>query len=213
MASTFRRRDRRVTRGRRAHATAKPKVRQENDSFPIIEEAILTAFPARGSRKKTVNTHDPTHCTCFADQAEDRLCEVIDHRNIGEAIYRLRLRWPTFADKALPGQFVMVRIPHSTDPLLGRAFAIYDLVASPEGDCVDIVYMTLGRMTAMLPEVRPGTRLRVWGPLGNGFRLPQAKHLVLVAGGIGHTPFLMLAKAALGRAEYARGTYHAPQAE
>ncbi|GAB6165602.1 dihydroorotate dehydrogenase electron transfer subunit [Thermostilla marina] len=160
-----------------------------------------------------MNEHAAHHCTCFADQAEDRLCEVVDHRSIGEAIYRIRLHWPTLADKAIPGQFVMLRLPRSTDPLLGRAFAIYDLVESPAGGCVDIVYMTLGRMTGMLPDVQPGSTLRVWGPLGNGFHLPSAKHLVLVAGGIGHTPFLTLAKAVLGRAEYAGGSYQVPQVD
>ncbi len=36
--------------------------------------------------------------------------------------------------------------------------------------------------------------MEVWGPLGNGFPPAAAEHLVMVAGGIGQTPFLALAR-------------------
>jgi dihydroorotate dehydrogenase electron transfer subunit len=38
----------------------------------------------------------------------------------------------------------------------------------------------------------------VWGPLGNGFSTTPCDRLILVAGGIGQTPFLALAQEALG---------------
>jgi dihydroorotate dehydrogenase electron transfer subunit len=45
----------------------------------------------------------------------------------------------------------------------------------------------------------PGQQLEVWGPLGNGFAPQRADHLVMVAGGIGQTPFPALAQEHLGR--------------
>ena len=53
-------------------------------------------------------------------------------------------------------------------------------------------------MTRLLAEFLAGSRLEVWGPLGNGFPPTPAEHLVMVAGGIGQTPFLMLAREYLG---------------
>jgi dihydroorotate dehydrogenase electron transfer subunit len=53
-------------------------------------------------------------------------------------------------------------------------------------------------MTSRLCHLQPGQRLDVWGPLGNGFQPQATEHLIMVAGGIGQTPFLALAKEYLG---------------
>ena len=90
----------------------------------------------------------------------------------------------------------MLRLAGGNDPLLGRPLAVYDVVpdgaGEPEG--LDIVYLAVGRMTRRLAGWRPGRPLEVWGPLGNGFPPRRAQHLVMVAGGIGQTPFLALAR-------------------
>jgi dihydroorotate dehydrogenase electron transfer subunit len=57
-----------------------------------------------------------------------------------------------------------------------------------------MVYLVVGRMTGRLAEYHPGQRLEVWGPLGRGFPARDQQHLVMVAGGIGQTPFLALAR-------------------
>jgi len=82
------------------------------------------------------------------------------------------------------------------DPLLGRPFAVYDVARDATGEpiAVDIVYLVMGRGTAALAERRPGDRLPIWGPLGNGFNVPLPGPVLCVAGGIGQTPFLALAK-------------------
>ena len=65
----------------------------------------------------------------------------------------------------------MIRLPGTTDPLLGRPFALYDTVLDerdqPAG--IDVVYLVVGKMTALLSALQPGDRIEVWGPLGNGF--------------------------------------------
>jgi dihydroorotate dehydrogenase electron transfer subunit len=100
----------------------------------------------------------------------------------------------------------MLRLAGCDDPLLGRPLALYDTVSSagedgpPDG--IDIVYLVLGKMTRRLAEYLPGQALDVWGPLGNGFKSVAAEHVVMVAGGIGQTPFLALAREYLGRREY-----------
>ncbi len=49
---------------------------------------------------------------------------------------------------------------------------------------------------------RPGDRLSLWGPMGNGFGPPPAGPVIFVAGGIGHTPFLALGRWWLGKMRY-----------
>ena len=69
-------------------------------------------------------------------------------------------------------------------------------------------YVVVGKLTSLMPTWKPGDKVSIWGPLGNGFPLPTADHLMLVAGGIGQTPFLAVAREALGL----RRTAHPPRA-
>jgi dihydroorotate dehydrogenase electron transfer subunit len=130
---------------------------------------------------------------------------VIENVPLARATYRIRLEAAEVAGSIRPGQFVMLRIPGSTDPLLGRPFALYDTVLEVGGrpSAVDIVYLVVGRMTASLSTRRPGDPVEVWGPLGNGFPQPaNEEHIGLVAGGIGQTPFLAYVRDLLGQRGY-----------
>jgi dihydroorotate dehydrogenase electron transfer subunit len=123
---------------------------------------------------------------------------ILENVAIARDTFRLRLGHAEMARALRPGQFVMIRPGpgRTTDPLLGRAFALYDVVRDPAGtpSAFDVVYLVIGRGTAALSLRQPGERLAVWGPLGNGFGPPPAGPAVFVAGGIGQTPFLALGR-------------------
>jgi dihydroorotate dehydrogenase electron transfer subunit len=119
--------------------------------------------------------------------------------------YLIRLHYPPLAEAIRPGQFLMIRLPGTTDPLLGRPFALYDTALDDHGRpvAVDVVYLVVGKVTGLLAGLRPGDRVEVWGPLGNGFPdLTGVDHVGLVAGGIGQTPFLAHVRELLGRRGY-----------
>jgi dihydroorotate dehydrogenase electron transfer subunit len=150
--------------------------------------------------------------------AVQRLARITENVAIARDTYRIRLEAPEIARSIIPGQFVMIRpgAEGAEDPLLGRPFALYDVVADDSGDpcALDIVYLVLGRGTSALARRRPGERVSVWGPLGNGFGPPPAGPVVFVAGGIGQTPFLALGRWWLGERTYghAAGEMAAPTA-
>jgi dihydroorotate dehydrogenase electron transfer subunit len=132
---------------------------------------------------------------------------VIENVALARATFRIRLHAPELARAIRPGQFVMLRHPGSTDPLLGRPFAFYDTVTDGSGlpTAVDIVYFVVGKLTGILSQLRAGDSLDMWGPLGNG--LPDVGpqvcgHVGLVAGGIGQTPFLACIRELLGERGY-----------
>src|SRR5947209_14362236 len=126
---------------------------------------------------------------------------VLENVLLARDTYRIRLPFPELARLIRPGQFVMLRLPGRTDPLLGRPFALYDTVLDGAGNPVgiDIVYLVVGKMTGLLAEVAAGEKVEAWGPLGNGFPdLDGREHVGLVAGGIGQTPFLAHVRELLG---------------
>jgi dihydroorotate dehydrogenase electron transfer subunit len=147
---------------------------------------------------------------CYADRAAYRPARIVDHRQVADQTYRLRVECPEIASLAVPGQFAMVRIPGRVDPLLARPLAIYDTFA--EGSQADFVYLVHGKFTTALKDLTPGAEVVVWGPLGNGFSPPAVDHLVLVAGGIGQTALLALGRERLGRARYGRPPRIVPRA-
>jgi dihydroorotate dehydrogenase electron transfer subunit len=133
-----------------------------------------------------------------------RTVTVLENVPVARDTYRLRLDDPEMAAAILPGQFLMIRAGTGSNPLLGRPFALYDVARDSSGrpTAVDVVYLVIGRGTAALAGCRPGDRLPVWGPLGNGFGPAPAGPAVFVAGGIGQTPFLALGRWWLGQAAY-----------
>ena len=158
---------------------------------------------------------DQQHALSYADGARHGAVTIEENVQIARDTYRVRFRCPEMATRILPGQFLMIRLAGSEDPLLGRPFALFDTVLDPDGrpSGLDVVYLAVGKMTHRLAACRVNERLEVWGPLGNGFPPSAAEHLVMVAGGIGQTPFLALAREALGRRRYGAPARDVPRAE
>lgn len=111
--------------------------------------------------------------------------EIAHTHCIAEHTHLVRLPCPAIAKEILPGQFVMVKLP-GDDPLLGRAFALFDT----DGETLDIAFHVVGKMTAELAKAQAGQAVEVWGPLGKPFPLEfDSDEVNLAAGGIGVTPF------------------------
>lgn len=132
-------------------------------------------------------------------------CEavVVKNEQVARDTWRMRLRCPDLARRIVPGQFFMVRDAHSSDPMLGRPFALLD-VWEEDGELagVEFGYLVVGKLTSLMTGWNSGDACDLWGPLGNGFPVPQARRLCMVAGGIGQTPFLAVAREAMGARQY-----------
>lgn len=112
--------------------------------------------------------------------------------------YLLELSVPSVFKKALPGQFVHVRIEDSTDPLLRRPLSIHETSFSKgqKTGTMKILYTCAGKGTRLLSEKKRGNEIDCLGPLGHGFDLKkakEAKNIFLIAGGIGVAPLFFLA--------------------
>lgn len=140
----------------------------------------------------------------FADRAWHGAARILGHERLATDTYRLRLECPQLARRITPGQFVMLRAAGLNDPLLGRPLALYDTIldeaGAPRG--IEVVYFVLGKLTSLLAKRGDLGAVELWGPLGNGFPAADGRPLILVAGGIGQTPFPALAREALGLRQY-----------
>jgi len=137
--------------------------------------------------------------TLRAQQDHERLYQtmaiIVANIPIGPGTYRLTLLAPEITAAARPGQFVEI-LPGAKaamDPLLRRPISICAI--DKENGRIDLVYREVGRGTRMLGEKQSGEKLDVFGPVGNGFVLPdEARKILLVAGGIGMPPLYALAQ-------------------
>jgi dihydroorotate dehydrogenase electron transfer subunit len=147
---------------------------------------------------------NPLHAAHYADSALQQTVLLEENELIAEATYRARITCPEIASRIVPGQFLMLRLSGYDDPLIGRALAVYDTCCAESGQArgVDVVYAAKGKFTSHLARCPAGTPLVVWGPLGNGFPPIETPHLIMVAGGIGQTPFLAVAQEYLGHKRY-----------
>ncbi|MEW6213842.1 MAG: dihydroorotate dehydrogenase electron transfer subunit [Nitrospirota bacterium] len=91
-----------------------------------------------------------------------------------------------------PGQFYMIEVCNSYDPLLKRPFSFFRKTS--EG--IRFLYEVRGKGTMMMKGLRDGTVLNVLGPLGKGYPEPESdKTPLLIAGGIGIASIFPLAEA------------------
>lgn len=131
---------------------------------------------------------------------KDHTARVLARRDYDRAAYYLDLEVRELAAAIAPGQFFMAGIPGpGSDPLLRRPFGYLDL--DREAGRLGVLVRRIGRGTRILGEIKAGDRLRVLGPLGNGWTLPSRGPVLLVAGGIGAAPLFDLAVRAAGSVE------------
>jgi len=99
---------------------------------------------------------------------------------------------------ARPGQFVNV-LPRERgvyDPLLRRPFSIYNV--APDAGLITILVRPYGRGGGSIVGREIGAEVDILGLLGNAFEVnPKSTRLLMVAGGVGAAPLLMLSREAV----------------
>ncbi len=114
---------------------------------------------------------------------------VVANEKLSPRFYRLSLAAPALAKAVKPGQFLHIKVNDGLEPFFRRPFSVYRAQKN-----VEIFYEAIGLGTRILASKKKGDTLDVLGPLGNQFTLPskEIKQVVMVAGGIGVAPFLIL---------------------
>lgn len=91
-----------------------------------------------------------------------------------------------------PGSFAEIRIDNSPKVFLRRPFSIYDV--NRKNGTMSFFVKVIGEGTRLMGEARKGDTMNVIYPLGNSFTVLGNKRVLVVGGGSGIAPFLLLGK-------------------
>lgn len=127
----------------------------------------------------------------FCDQVT-----ILRQEKLAEGILRMVLAAPEAAKDAKPGQFVNLYV-NDASMLLPRPISICE--ANPEEGTLTLIYGVVGKGTEAFSHYEPGCKIRMMGPLGNGFPMDRSaqesvREILLVGGGLGIPPMLFLAR-------------------
>lgn len=129
---------------------------------------------------------------------------VISNQRLTPEIFSLVLRLPADWGPALPGQFVQLECPPRGGFCLRRPYSLSGCRKTELGTELEIVYGVVGTRSQALSQCRAGETLDLIGPLGRHFTPLPGRDPVLVGGGRGIAPLLMLAEA--WKTEFPYGT-------
>lgn len=115
--------------------------------------------------------------------------KVVSNQKLSDKFYCLSIDAQSVLATILPGQFVHLRVADGLEPFFRRPFSVYH-----NKKYLKVFYEVVGPGTKILSQKVKGDDIDVLGPVGNSFILPaeNIKQVVMVAGGIGIAPFLML---------------------
>lgn len=117
--------------------------------------------------------------------------KILINEKVGKDIWRMEIKAPWIAKKAVAGQFVNVKLNAVNEPILRRPISLHGIDA--ENGILSLLYLVVGKGTEMMTKMENGDKIDLLGPLGKGFTTSfKGRRAVIVAGGIGSAPFIPL---------------------
>jgi dihydroorotate dehydrogenase electron transfer subunit len=117
--------------------------------------------------------------------------EIVAHERHPGDQHVLRLKAPAAAGDAKAGSFAHIQC----DPSIPMRRPLSIMAADASEGWLEFLYRPLGPGLRALAERKPGDRLSLLAPIGNGFALDRARPRVLaIGGGVGIPPMVFLAQ-------------------
>ncbi len=121
--------------------------------------------------------------------ALQNIFKVASNDKLSPRFHRLCIKSKPLIKDVKPGQFVHLRVRDGLEPFFRRPFSVYR-----NKKHLEVFYEPIGPGTELMSQLREGDDIDVLGPVGTPFSMPgkNIKQVVMIAGGIGIAPFLML---------------------
>ncbi len=134
---------------------------------------------------------------------------IVGHEELAPKVHRLTVKAPVVAEKARPGQFVILIIDEKGERV---PFTISDW--NVEEGTVDFVFIEVGKTTRQLATLREGDQLVTFvGPLGRAAEVDHYGHVVTVLSGYGIAAMSPILKALKGKENRITTIVQAPDRE
>jgi dihydroorotate dehydrogenase electron transfer subunit len=117
---------------------------------------------------------------------------VVENRSLNEEYFILQLKSDGSLPEILPGQFAQVKIDGSPNTFLRRPISVYDV--DYKNNTLFLLIKIVGDGSFHLSQLSQGDKINLIYPLGNAFSKPQGKNVLLIGGGTGVAPMLLLGK-------------------
>ncbi len=119
-------------------------------------------------------------------------CSVNQVIMLNDDTYILELNLPVIPENIKPGNFAEVRVDKTADVFLRRPFSIYDV--NFDKKTLSFFIKNIGKGTDLLSKVKKGENVNMIYPLGNSFSENKEGKALLIGGGSGVAPLLLLGK-------------------
>lgn len=134
------------------------------------------------------------------------IATICNNVEIASGIWQMELYAPQIAAEAIPGQFINLYSDDNT-LLLPRPMSLSAILS----DRLQIIYRIVGKGTKQFSALHHGEQIKIIGPLGNGFMLPDVqKHSIVIGGGLGIPPLLELVHQLKGKTDVFLGFSQKP---
>ena len=117
-------------------------------------------------------------------------CSVNQIRILNDDTYILELNLPVIPEKINAGNFAEVRVDKTADVFLRRPFSVYDV--NYKKNTVSFFIKNIGKGTELLSKLEVGENVNIIYPLGNSFSENKKGKALLIGGGSGVAPLLLL---------------------
>jgi dihydroorotate dehydrogenase electron transfer subunit len=118
--------------------------------------------------------------------------KVMDYHMFNSDNYILTLTTDDYIESVSPGNFAEIKVPDAPNVFLRRPISIFSVDSSKK--TISFYIKAIGKGTIKLGNLAIGTKVNIVYPLGNSFSVRNQKKVLIVGGGSGIAPFIMLAK-------------------
>jgi len=116
---------------------------------------------------------------------------VNDYKRLNADNYILTLSSDSDVEAVNPGNFAEIKVPDTPDVFLRRPISILDV--DHETNTISFYIKAIGKGTQKLGTLTVGSNVNIVYPLGNSFSIKKQRKVLIVGGGSGIAPFMMLA--------------------
>lgn len=117
---------------------------------------------------------------------------VKEYKWLNDSSYVIVLQSSDPVPEIKPGNFAEIEVPNASDVFLRRPISVLDV--DYELNTLSFYIKIIGKGTRKLAKLNTGQKVNIIYPLGNSFSINGTKNALIIGGGSGIAPFVLLGR-------------------